>query len=258
MHLQVFHVLTRGRKHKQWRSKYIIQVRALLSPPFRISIQFLTSEVHNLMKRSCVSQSSANIHSALTILVARKSGLVRACSSSAHSSLALENGSLRTDHSAALRPGHQEGTYKKCDALAALPPGCRGWCGRVQLIHWASPPLPRTLPSRISTAGKTRHHHQVCKRKIAAPLQLSSSASKAYLAIHVSAPWYRSTALKGPLFCHLCCHLQKSARRLTFSAHMIPQSTRGLILILPIKWLTVAYYIYILLWYIYAVYIIYN
>ena len=33
-----FHALTRVRKHKQWRSGYIIQVRALLSPPARITV----------------------------------------------------------------------------------------------------------------------------------------------------------------------------------------------------------------------------
>ena len=35
-----FHALTRVRKHKQWRSGYVVQVRALLSPPERITFPF--------------------------------------------------------------------------------------------------------------------------------------------------------------------------------------------------------------------------
>ena len=62
MYRRGFHALTRGRKYKQWHRRCIIQVRVSLSPPPRIAVQFLTTEVHSPTNRRRVAQSIIGHH----------------------------------------------------------------------------------------------------------------------------------------------------------------------------------------------------
>ena len=61
MYPRAFRALTRGRKHKQWHRRCIIQVRESSSPP-RIAVQFLTTEVHSPTNCRRVTKSNIGHH----------------------------------------------------------------------------------------------------------------------------------------------------------------------------------------------------